>query len=408
MLRKIINSILVVLITASMVWAVAPKYKIGQDSDMTSPPNIGVTTPGTGRFDTLKVTGASLSTSAGTGFYSLGTASFLGDITITSNATTRATGPFIISGAFNYTGATQGTAENIVIGTNAPNIGKFTDLTATNFIATSSTIQNFIATTSSATNFIATTSSIQNLNIGTNLTAGGLPGTSGQLLKSGGAGSLPTWTSSPTFVTTTHDSAYVTNFNARTVYTEKGVATAGALYGFIAGGQSSFIPAGASGLVLTATGASSLPTWQAAAGGASSNITYGFTSVEHSSLGPSTTVASPGAWADEITITPQSSSNKVYINISAALYGDANTNCGLLLRRSVSGVYTDLVSNARTIAGQAAGMGGWASISHLDSPSTTNQIKYSLWVFKLSGSNSCSISPGGTDYTILSVAEVAP
>lgn len=72
------------------------------------------------------------------------------------------------------------------------------------------------------------------------------------------------------FTSTTHTSLYSTNLNARTVYTEKGVAENGDLYGFIGSGQTSLVKSGPSGYVLKSRGIGTMPAWQAESGGGGS------------------------------------------------------------------------------------------------------------------------------------------
>ena len=212
---------------------------------------------------------------------------------------------------------------------------------------------------------------------------------------------------SATFTNVMATSTYTVNLNAKYVYMDDGVATNGDLYGFIGNGQSSLVKSGPTGYVLTSQGTGTMPAWKVA-GGVSSNYTLAFTSVTHTTISPATTAASPGIWVGDISITPTSASNKVYINSSSYIFGDAGTQCGWLLRRSLSGTYTDLITSTRAVMGQASASGNSSSISYLDSPATTSAIKYSIWIFKAAGPSNCyGIVATGETLTI-SIAEISP
>lgn len=108
-------------------------------------------------------------------------------------------------------------------------------------------------------------------------------GASNQVLRSNGVDSMPVWDNNLggtfNFTTSTHTSAYVTNFNARTVYTEQGVAGNGDIFGFIGSGQTSLIKSGASNQLLRSNGVGSQPIWDNTVGG-----TFNFTTSNHASL----------------------------------------------------------------------------------------------------------------------------
>lgn len=80
------------------------------------------------------------------------------------------------------------------------------------------------------------------------------------------------------FKSSTHDSTYATIFNARTVYTEQGIASSGDLYGFISSGQSSLVKSGASNQILRSNGVGSMPIWDNNIGG-----TFNFVNSTHTS-----------------------------------------------------------------------------------------------------------------------------
>lgn len=214
---------LAVVLFFGIAWA-APKYKIDSGSDMTAPPAIGAATPNTGKFTSLKST-TGVTIDAG-GFV--------------SKETVEAGGSGIIGQA------DSGAAIN-----NNSRLGYFLLGGAKD---ASSSRNNSAGMTSYSTQAWSGTAAGANLRLEVtpnNSTSRSVAVTIGQ-------------DSTATFVASKHTSEYATNFNARTVYTEQGVAGAGDLFGFIGSGQSSLVKSGSAGTILTASplGVGNMPSFQ--------------------------------------------------------------------------------------------------------------------------------------------------
>lgn len=93
-------------------------------------------------------------------------------------------------------------------------------------------------------------------------------------------------------------------------------------------------------------------------------------------ISTSTTYASTGLSA---SITPRSTSNKilVMVNLHGNPYSSNVANLGVQLSRNASPIYTTDVGFIDSV-NAAINIGTYISFNHLDSPSTTSSITYSL------------------------------
>ena len=122
----------------------------------------------------------------------------------------------------------------------------------------------------------------------------------------------------------------------------------------------------------------------------------------------SSTTTSMVTTGHEVSITPLSTSNKILLNLTCNLYNSAGANIKITIVRNHSGISeTDLGTGTdqgfTQLHTPTAAIGSGGAIVFLDSPSTTNEITYTV---KMRVSGSTGYYNIGGD-TVLIAMEVA-
>ena len=105
-----------------------------------------------------------------------------------------------------------------------------------------------------------------------------------------------------------------------------------------------------------------------------------------------------------VNITPSATSSKIYVLASGSLYGSALTyNSLATIYRDSTNLATDAYNIVRS---DAANIYGNYSMSFLDSPSTTSQIKYQVYIKSEGAANNVKLNLNNTQ-GIITAFEIA-
>ena len=159
--------------------------------------------------------------------------------------------------------------------------------------------------------------------------------------------------------------------------------TDGNIISYDTSGNPVAIATGSDGQVLTSTGAGSPPAFEALPGGG--KILQVITSNDSSTRSTTSTSFVTASSLLSINITPSASSSKIFFIGSISLY---QTNGNAFPEITIYRDSTDL-SGGAGLGGFRAGDGNqnmvFTAISHLDSPSSTSQITYRIYIKSGSG-----------------------
>ena len=174
---------------------------------------------------------------------------------------------------------------------------------------------------------------------------------------------------------------------------------------------------GTDGHVLTSTGASSAPAWEALpSSGKILQVVQGSHSTNTAISTNAPTYTSTGL---DAAITPSATSSKILVLVNLSFYLGStsadNAGFGVKIDRTISSTTTDIYTNSGTgysifIEGSAAPVNMYSRIGYnlLDSPSTTSEATYEVHVGRYQSSTNLGINPGPTANTShITLIEVA-
>ena len=174
--------------------------------------------------------------------------------------------------------------------------------------------------------------------------------------------------------------------------------TDGNIISYDTSGNPVAVATGSVGQVLTSAGAGAVPSFQAAAaGGKLLQVTYATYSTEKTFN--STSYVSLGLVG---TITPSSTSSKIYVLISAQGTCDNNDNIGMKIDRNGTSVYA---TNGYFMSNQSGTARNNFPLMALDSPNSTSARTYTLYGLSTGGATvQTNEASAPTSITLMEIA----